>query len=1555
MPLTASRSSRENRSGSANKSFQFDQPVEMSLPKRKPAWKRFLIKRVYPTKAWQLFEKEVSSLKKQHLLPRKMSTASIAGVLGVLVLGVGLISAIGLVQVDQDIRQQALIEGDPGGGGPSCTSLGGTCKGSCSGSEIQTNGSCIPASNVCCKNDQNVACPSGSACNVGASSCGANYTQTGTCRQGGANGVCCFANPGQPTPPPDDGPKMVECFRTDQDCVRTIVPEADCPNNNGRYWNREGCLNAQGPVSIGWNQTCQADPGRKCTCPNGQEVDRAQKCPDDPNSLECSGGYEKIDNDQSTRNGWERANCNPDTQKLSTKPINDDFVCATCVAKPSINCYDYLFGCGVKTLHQQDWWATENIKTCDDLRENLNGAYYNTRSECEAAQETEGDLICWKYSYSANTCISISSATFLYSEERQDEAIQAGEIDDSQKVVNPTSCRQITFNPGPVYYDTAGECLANIDQDFDEEEAGKILCYHEEQSCARKVFEKTEYSDCGNVTGQINGTYYETKERCEDARVSSFDCFNAFNNCSIESFSESDFRNCAEIGDGSGTQPLQQNTYYSNLAECKQNQPSFKIGPGTTCPSVNGCVCSTGPEKDQQKSKGQTCASFKSDGDTCDISAECRSGFCLQDSPENDRTVCKKPSTIGGSCNNQFDCLTGFCDSGVCVDEEPEPEDVEEEEEGITSCSQLGTVSVEIRKQSGSSQGDGFLQGDVLDIRCTTSEGSPERLGLGSEILVTGSGFAAASGSQLTGFEVPRSGEYEVSCNITSFAKCGAQTTITADLPSFSCRLWIGGGSVMPGTLDCRPSPSTGEYLWQKCAPPHSASGDIQDGQAVGLWSPCAVHNTGLPSAESLLAAVGLGSGQACPPVAACGGPQDLRDSAALIDPGLSQDELDAALAATASAATPDIALPSLRDLLEADGDDKDDEPIINCDEITSFNACLAAGPCEFLGDGCTFAEITPGKPHLAGCTDVCDEEGGCTCRNICEQGNQEIDQGQTCGGYDEDWILPPEQISTLSSCSQGCARDQGCGCPEECRLTTVDKGLTCNGDVIPIEEIIDAYDEETGTQELETCTEECPAGAECRCQLFCKYNRADAGETCGGVDPYLGGPVCASISTQSVCLSDDYPYCAWIDDKCILGEREPVEIDPGILDTITDAIDAITDAVGGIFSGGSDREYQLCAGNEISENSIRGRDIERCQIPGDVTVYYMCPDSRPILAQRRGWFGGTYRECITSEKICPGEGFFNPSQFSGSTSCLYYDSSGDYYSRGYKCPNNEPIVFEGTNPTCQGPQPEAQTIGQYEACPEDFREEYNTGKYILTNCYCFGGPNYDVLDVCTPACQSSRTFDGQTTHPSVRRCLDGNILANECVLSYHTELEVDGVLQCRSLDSIPDVNCDEARTISLNDATTEGTECINGQGQVRRQCEEGTVYNQSVGCETAERAQCDPARLIPERVESANVFIPAGSGSFVECTNNQTERVQCPEGLLFGTGSYYDEDTTIAHCAQACANTSQTMSYEGFSSGYHPPSNNTCVLNGFLYHFCNEGLRMSFNASTNSHECVAP
>lgn len=323
-------------------------------------------------------------------------------------------------------------------------------------------------------------------------------------------------------------------------------------------------------------------------------------------------------------------------------------------------------------------------------------------------------------------------------------------------------------------------------------------------------------------------------------------------------------------------------------------------------------------------------------------------------------------------------------------------------------------------------------------------------------------------------------------------------TATPAVSSNFACRLYVSGLSVGPGSVDCRKNPSNGQFIWQKCAPPHTSEGEIYEG-AVGLWSPCEGANGSLPSAESLLRLAGLSTGPSCPPASQCTGEVDLRGT--------------------------DLVKPA------KSGSDSDEPAMsVNCSAIKSFNACLATGVCEFAGDGCVPAEVPLDAPHLAGCDDqhVCQEADGCACRAICNKANTVIKKGETCGGYDPKYLTPPEQIKNLSSCSQACLSTSGCGCPgDQCQLSIAEYGYTCNGDPIPVEEMLQAYGEAVGAPLLETCSQECNDVA-CRCQPYCLLSAVDKNQSCGGLDPKYGANVCGVIKDKTRCNSDEYPYCEW-------------------------------------------------------------------------------------------------------------------------------------------------------------------------------------------------------------------------------------------------------------------------------------------------------------------------------------------------------------------------------------------------------------------------------------------
>lgn len=334
----------------------------------------------------------------------------------------------------------------------------------------------------------------------------------------------------------------------------------------------------------------------------------------------------------------------------------------------------------------------------------------------------------------------------------------------------------------------------------------------------------------------------------------------------------------------------------------------------------------------------------------------------------------------------------------------------------------------------------------------------------------------------------------------TSTGSTAATTPVATPAVSsnFACRLYVSGLSVGPGSVDCRKNPSNGQFIWQKCAPPHTGEGEIYEG-AVGLWSPCQGANGSLPSAESLLRLAGLSTGPSCPPASQCTGEVDLRGT--------------------------DLVKPA------KSGSDPDEPAMsVNCSAIKSFNACLATGVCEFAGDGCVSAEVPLDAPHLAGCDDqhVCQEAEGCACRAICNKANTVIKKGETCGGYDPKYLTPPEQIKNLSSCSQACLSTSGCGCPgDQCQLSIAEYGYTCNGDTIPVEEMLQAYGEAVGAPLLETCSQECNDVA-CRCQPYCLLSAVDKNQSCGGLDPTYGANVCGVIKEKTTCNSDEYPYCEW-------------------------------------------------------------------------------------------------------------------------------------------------------------------------------------------------------------------------------------------------------------------------------------------------------------------------------------------------------------------------------------------------------------------------------------------
>lgn len=196
-------------------------------------------------------------------------------------------------------------------------------------------------------------------------------------------------------------------------------------------------------------------------------------------------------------------------------------------------------------------------------------------------------------------------------------------------------------------YQTQSECEAALPEE-------DIICwtYPEDENgpCIQKTYTTNqEDSTCDELreAGIDLGRVYESAGVCAEA--------NPFGQTSGKScYVYSQSRGCELSSSLTATDDGNTNTddcktehgstYYDTITECQNNQVDLPIGPGQTCPSSRGCICSTGPEQGEQKEQDESCAEFKDDSSRCTESSECRSGFCVPVSDGGPEKVCGKPS-----------------------------------------------------------------------------------------------------------------------------------------------------------------------------------------------------------------------------------------------------------------------------------------------------------------------------------------------------------------------------------------------------------------------------------------------------------------------------------------------------------------------------------------------------------------------------------------------------------------------------------------------------------------------------------------------------------------------------------------------------------------------------------------------------------------------------------------------------------------------------------------------------------------------------------------------
>lgn len=105
---------------SAHPDFPLDTPSASYSPpnrdKHQPSFFTHLAELLHLTTAWGWFQDQIKQLKQDHLLPKNITPAMVAGVFGVFLLLMGGFAATVGVQQTQDIRQQASVAGPPPGG-----------------------------------------------------------------------------------------------------------------------------------------------------------------------------------------------------------------------------------------------------------------------------------------------------------------------------------------------------------------------------------------------------------------------------------------------------------------------------------------------------------------------------------------------------------------------------------------------------------------------------------------------------------------------------------------------------------------------------------------------------------------------------------------------------------------------------------------------------------------------------------------------------------------------------------------------------------------------------------------------------------------------------------------------------------------------------------------------------------------------------------------------------------------------------------------------------------------------------------------------------------------------------------------------------------------------------------------------------------------------------------------------------------------------------------------------------------------------------------------------
>lgn len=361
------------------------------------------------------------------------------GVLTVLTLGLG--ASLFAAFQDQDLRQQARVMEGPGGGGadpaPSPDEAG-----------------CITEVGYLGPNRESRV----GGC--GAGGCGATQRPTFTCN--GTN-VSVSCNEAGECASQDPQETVVTCYDKNQGCLQVAIPQSQCTAGNAKYGSQNECYASLDPVSIGWNQTCQADPGRKCTCPNGQEVDRAQSCPQDPALDVCPASYTET-----------QPSCTAN-QTLQETTLQSGKLCYTCVAKPSVNCYDLNQGCVVITLY------ADASPSCDEV------TTFSTSAACLAQQAAQNQVTCWYFD--GNTCVTTP-------------------------VTGSCSIPEGTAPPYDLY-DSAGICLSNNQTVADT--FTTISCFDAFANCSIISLSTQDAESCGEArSNNTSRGAYDTLSQCQN-------------------------------------------------------------------------------------------------------------------------------------------------------------------------------------------------------------------------------------------------------------------------------------------------------------------------------------------------------------------------------------------------------------------------------------------------------------------------------------------------------------------------------------------------------------------------------------------------------------------------------------------------------------------------------------------------------------------------------------------------------------------------------------------------------------------------------------------------------------------------------------------------------------------------------------------------------------------------------------------------------------------------------------------------------------------------------